>query len=178
MNEMSCECTKLIDNLITRNRRDAKQVGFQFRNSLDAFKSGIVEGAKELIARHLYRSGVYQASLDSSLSRHFDPLKILSSLEKRVSKSEPDIYSFFLQNKQRVEEQSQGVDIDKLLRGVLKNKESSKGLLEGNVLRELAQVKLLIERMERLDKYLASWRESIRMEGTVEMKVIVDIHSP
>ncbi|HZW56643.1 MAG TPA: hypothetical protein VFF30_10170 [Nitrososphaerales archaeon] len=77
-----------------------------------------------------------------------------------------------------MEEQSQGVDIDKLLRGVLKNKESSKGLLEGNVLRELAQVKLLIERMERLDKYLASWRESIRMEGTVEMKVIVDIHSP
>jgi hypothetical protein len=177
-NGMNCECVKRVQYLVSRRRKDARLVESNFKESLQAFKNGIVEGEKELIARQLFRAGVYQACLDSKLSRHLELSEILSSLQRRISQSEPSIYELYLENKQRVEEQSNGVDIDKLLRGVLKSKESAKGLLEGNILREIGQVKVLAERMERLDKYLASWKESLRMEGVIDMKVIMDMHSP
>jgi hypothetical protein len=144
---------------------------------MDAFRQGIVEGANELVARHLYRAGVYQASLDSGLARKPDSSMVLSSLANRLSSTDPEAYGFYSENRNLVEQQGHSLDAEGLLRGVLRHKGKSTGLLEGNVLRELNQAQVLIQRVKRLDEYLASWKESIRMEGSVELQKIVDMHS-
>jgi hypothetical protein len=149
----------------------------EYQARLDTFREGIVEGAHELVARHLYRGGVYQASLDNGLARNPDSSMVLSSLANRLSSADPDAYEFYSENKNLVEQQGQSLDAETLLRGVLRHKGKATGLLEGNVLRELSQAQILIQRMKRLDEYLATWKESLRMEGSVELQKIVDMHS-
>lgn len=165
-----------MSNLFSVSKSKARRAELENQNRLDSFKQGIVEGAHEQIGRHLYRAGVYQASLDNDLTRNPDASDVFSSLSRRLSDDDPDMYRFYQENKRIVEQQMNSVDHEGLLRGVLRQKEKASGLLEGNVLRELNQAKILMERMKRLDEYLASWRESLRMEATVEISKVVDMH--
>jgi len=174
---MECNCAEKIGYLVSSNKRKARRTEVEYQARLDTFRKGIVEGAHELVARHLYRCGVYQASIDNGLVRNPDSSMILSSLANRLSSTEPEAHEFLSRNRNLVEQQGHSVDPEGLLRGVLRHKGKATGLLEGNVLREVGQAEILIQRMKRLDEYLASWKESLRMEGSIELQKIVDMHS-
>ena len=174
---MNCDCAERVDHLLATGKRKARRSETEYQARLDTFRQGIVEGAREQVARHLFRAGVYQASLDDNLRRNPGPTLVHNSLSGRLSKAEPEMHRFYAENKSLIENQEHSVDPEALLRGVLRQKTKATGLLEGNVQRELSQARLLMQRMKRLDEYLATWKESLRMEASVEVRKIVDMHS-
>jgi hypothetical protein len=173
---LECTCLKRVEYLASARRSKARRAEDDYQKRLEIFREGIVEGVRQLIARHLYRCGVYRASLDNGLMRNPSGPEVMNSLH-RTPNLDSKIQEFLAGNERLVAQQEGSVDAEALLRGVLRQRAKAIGLLEGNVQRELNQVKALIERMERLDRYLASWRENLRMERAIEIKKILDMHS-
>jgi hypothetical protein len=172
---MECGCRRLIDFSVQGARRRARSAESDYAARLDSFRGGILEGAKEVAARHLYRAGVYLASLDGGLNRDPSPASVLASLVKRLS-NDSILYAFFQNDRVRVEQQRGSVEPQELLRRILRRKNQAPGLLEANAMRELDQARASLELVERIDRYLTSWRESMRMEGRVNLTLVVDMH--
>lgn len=173
---MGCECRKLVEYSAQQAQELAKATKFELDRRLASFREGIQEGAIEVSARHIYRAGVYLASLTEELHGNPNPRMVLSSLEQRLPSMDAIIFNFFSKYKARIKEQSASVDSRELLRRILRRREKARGLLEANVKRELELAKESLERAKRLDKRVASWGEGKRSEGFVTVIPIVDMH--
>lgn len=86
--------------------------------------------------------------------------------------------SFYEGNSALVEAQAEFVDVERALRGLLRDRQRAPGLLEARIRSELEQAEASLSRLERLEGFLASWRESVRLEAQVGIDVIVDMHAP
>jgi len=157
-------------------RRRARRVQEEYARRLDAFREGIAQGAREVAARHLYLAGVYAASLDNGLTRNPDGFMVIASLISRIESGGGRLFRFYNENSGLVEAQGEFVDVERALRGVLRNRRGAPGLLEARVRSELGQAEEVLKRLEKLGESLASWRESVRLESEVTVYVVIDMH--
>jgi hypothetical protein len=174
---MTCSCKKSVEQALASARSRGKFLDAEQERKLESFRRNMIEGAHELIARHIYKAGVYFASLDHSLERRPSTNQVRMALEKRLTDMNTSLRKFVRENMQLVERQRESVDSDKLLRGILRQGSKAVGLLEGNGRRETEQAEKIIARLEKLEHYLASWREGIMGEPKIEAVEISDIHS-
>jgi hypothetical protein len=150
-----CSCRRAVAYSVEDARREARRVQEEYARRLDSFRDGIAQGAREMAARHLYLAGVYAASLDNGLTRNPDGFMVRASLMRRL--------------------EAEG-GVERSLRGVLRDRRGAPGLLEARVRSELGQAEASLARLERLEGFLASWRESVRLESQMGVDVIVDMH--
>ena len=158
------------------SKEKARQIQMENAHKLEAFRNGIREGAMEVAARHIYRAGVYLASLEGGLKINPEEKEILAALERSIGKY-PLLAEFFGRNVERVRAQSIFVDVKKMLRRILRQKGKAVGLLKGNAERELALAQEVLERVRKLEERLATWREVSHLEALVEAVKIYDVHS-
>lgn len=173
---MECECRKLSEFSLQGARNRARAAEDQYRKRLESFREGILEGAIELTSRHIYRAGIYLACLLNNLDKNPSPEKVFLALKERLPIVDLTLSNFFEENRNKIAEQASSLDSRDLLRRFLRHRDKAPGLLEANVKRELDQARDSLERVERLDKYLASWKESTRMESKVNIIEIIDMH--
>lgn len=173
---MKCNCLKLIEYGLKASRGRARQAQIENARKLEAFRNGIREGAMEVAARHVYRAGVYLASLEGGLKRNPGEREILAALERNLRKH-PALTEFFGRNVERIRAQAIFVDARRMLRRILKQKGRAVGLLKGNAERELTLAREALERVRRLEERLATWREASHLEALVEAVKIYDVHS-
>jgi hypothetical protein len=143
-------------------------------SQLEKFKENIKNGFHQLAANHLFKAGAYFASADNGLDRNPPARDILASLRKRLRGRGGRLLVFFERNTELVEKQAYLVDVEGLLRGILRQGEKAVGLLEGNGERELQEAERVLERLEKMESYLASWREA--GVGSADYVKIVDMH--
>jgi len=173
---MKCGCLRLIEYSLKASRERARQAQMENAHKLEAFRNGIREGAMEVAARHVYRAGVYLASLEMGLKSNLEEREILAALERNIGKY-PLLAEFFRRNVERVKAQAIFVDVRKMLRRILKQKRKAMGLLKGNAEREFALAQEALERVRKLEERLATWREASHLEALVEAVKIYDVHS-
>lgn len=97
-------------------------------------------------------------------------------MRRRLEAEGGRLLGFYGENSVLVEAQGEFVDVERSLRGVLRDRRRALGLLEARVLFELGQAEASLVRLERLEEFLASWRESVRLESQVGVDVVVDMH--
>jgi hypothetical protein len=102
---------------------------------------------------------------------------VMGSLRRRLEAEGGRLLRFYGENSVLVEAQGEFVDVERALRGVLRDRRGAPGLLEARVRSELGQAEDALVRLERLEGFLASWRESVRLESQVGVDVVVDMHS-
>jgi len=171
-----CGCRRAVEYSVEAARRDAHRAQAEYGRRLESFRSGIAQGAREVAARHLYLAGVYAASLDNGLARDPDGFMVRTSLMRRLEAEGGRLLRFYGENSVLVDAQGEFVDVEKALRGVLRDRRGAPGLLEARVRAELGQAEDALVRLERLEGFLASWRESVRLESQVGVEVVVDMH--
>jgi len=171
-----CSCRQAVEYSVEEARREARRVQAEYARRLGSFRDGIAQGAREMAARHLYLAGVYAASLDNGLTRNPDGFMVRASLMRRLEAEGGRLLGFYGENSVLVEAQAEFVDVERSLRGVLRNRRGAPGLLEARVRSELGQAEASLARLERLEGFLASWRESVRLESQVGVDVVVDMH--
>ncbi|MEM3464987.1 MAG: hypothetical protein QXU11_08080 [Thermoproteota archaeon] len=174
---MTCSCKEKIRLALESAKSRGRLFDAEQSRRLDSFRENIMEGARELAARHLYRAGVYFASLDNNLEKRPSSSQIRMALEKRLADMSPLLSSFTGGNIHLIMRQSEAIDSNKLLRGILRQESKAIGLLEGNGLREVEQAEKILTRLDKLKKYLESWRQGVREELRIEVVEITDIHS-
>jgi hypothetical protein len=174
---MTCSCRKSIEQALVSARSRGRIIDAEQERRLESFRRNMVEGAHELIARHIYKAGVYFASLDHDLERRPSTNQVRMALEKRLMSMNAPLRKFVQENMHLVERQRESVDHDRLLRGILRHGSKAVGLLEGNGRREMEQAEKILVRLEKLEQYLASWRQGILGESRIEAVEISDIHS-
>jgi len=173
----ACSCRQVVSYTVEELRRRARRVQEEYARRLDAFREGIEQGAREVAARHLYLAGVYAASLDNGLTRNPDGFMVRASLMGRLEAEGDRLMRFYNENSILVEAQGEFVDVERTLRGVLRDRKGAPGLLEARVRSELGQAETALTRLERLEGFLASWRESVRLESQVGLDVVTDMHN-
>jgi hypothetical protein len=146
----------------------------RMNSQLEKFKENIKNGFHQLAANHLFKAGAYFASADNGLDRNPPTRDILASLRRRLRGKGGRLLVFFERNTELVEKQAYLVDVEGLLRGILRQGEKAVGLLEGNGERELQEAERVLERLEKMESYLASWREA--GVGSADYVKIVDMH--
>jgi hypothetical protein len=171
-----CSCRRSVSYSVEAARAEAREVQGEYARRLESFREGIAQGAREMAARHLYLSGVYAASLDNGLARNPDVFMVRESLGRRLESRGEPLLGFYRVNLTLVESQGEFVDVERALRGVLRDRRGAPGLLEARVRSELEQAEASLSRLERLEEFLASWRESVRLESQVGLDVLVDMH--
>lgn len=173
---MSCYCRRSLEDAMMSIKSRASVERMNYVNRLEAFKEGIRSGAYELIARHLFRAGVYYASLDNGLKNNPSVDEVLNSLRRRLVVRARLLFDFLERNRQLVIGQSEFVDSSVLLRRLLAQGSKAVGLLEGNGDREVNEARRILDRLGRLERYLVSWREGGLDEFRFEVVKIVDMH--
>jgi hypothetical protein len=143
-------------------------------SQLGRFKENVRNGFHQLAANHLFKAGAFFASADNGLDRNPPARDILASLRRRLRGRGGRLLVFFEKNAGLVEKQAYLVDVEGLLRGILRQREKAVGLLEGNGERELQEAERVLERLEKLESYLTSWREI--GVGSADYVKIVDMH--
>ena len=171
-----CGCRRAVEYSIEAARMEARRTQAEYGRRLDSFRDGIAQGAREVAARHLYLAGVYAASLDNGLARNPNGFMVRESLARRLTTEGGRLLRFYGENSVLVEAQGEFVDVERALRGVLRDRRGAPGLLEARVRSELGQAEDALVRLERLEGFLASWRESVRLESQVAVDVVVDMH--
>ena len=171
---MSCECHRSIEESLTAVKSRMMKEKSKLLNQLEEFKEGIKDGFRQLVAKHLFKAGVYFASLDNDLSRSPRLQDIMNSLIRRVSNRDERLLSFVKKNALLIEQQVDIVDVKDLLEGILRLKEKAKGLLEGNGERELQEAERAYDRLEKLERYFSAWREGLLER--IDFLKIVDMH--
>ncbi|CAG0963752.1 hypothetical protein METP3_01007 [Methanosarcinales archaeon] len=157
-------------------RSDSKAAEGRYRQRLDAFREGITTGANEIGARHLYRAGIYWASFDNEMIH--EPLHdmIINSLQIHLQEKYPDLYSFFLRNKNTVSSQSESLEPSTMLSRILRRKDKAEGLLRASAELEINNSKRALERAEQLKERLKTWKEGINVRNKPEAICIVEQH--
>jgi len=145
-------------------------------SELETFRQNIRNGEEQSIAKHLFKAGVYFASLDNGLSRNPSVSEVIKSLERRLVDMSDDLRKFLERRREVVEQQASLIDVEEVLRGILKRGRSAEGLLKGNGERELLGAKKGLVRLERLEAFLASWRAGLLGEPKQYFVKIVDMH--
>ncbi|MEM1557620.1 MAG: hypothetical protein QXS66_07905 [Thermoproteota archaeon] len=173
---MSCYCKKSLEESLMPIKSRGAGERMRYMNQLEAFKEGIKSGAYELIARHLFNAGVYYASLDNGLKNNPSVEVVLQSLRRRLIGRAGLLFDFLERNKQLVIRQSEIVNTNVLLRKLLAQGSKAIGLLEGNGDREVNEAIRIMDRLNRLERYLVSWREGGLDEFRYEIVKIVDMH--
>jgi len=171
-----CSCRKAVSYSVDAARTEAREVQEEYARRLESFRNGIAQGAREVAARHLFLAGVYAASLDNGLTRSLSELMVRDSLVRRLDVRGEPLLMFFRENLTLVEAQGEFVDVERALRGVLRDRRGAPGLLEARVRSELEQAEDSLRRLGRLEEFLASWMESVRLESQVGVDEIVDMH--
>lgn len=171
-----CPCRQAVMYSVEEARQEARRAQAEYGRRLDSFRDGIAQGAREVAARHMYLAGIYAASLDNGLTAHPDGFMVMGSLRHRLVESEKRLLKFYDDNVAIVETQAEFVDVERVLRSVLRDRRGALGLLEARVRSEFSQAEDSLTRLERLEGFLASWREKVRLESYVDFDPIVDIH--
>ena len=171
-----CSCRRAVSYSVEAAREEAREVQEEYARRLESFREGIAQGAREVAARHLFLAGVYAASLDNGMTRSPSDLMVMGSLGRRLESRGDPLLSFYREDLTLVGAQGEFVDVERALRGVLRDRRGAPGLLEARVRSELEQAEASLRRLERLEEFLASWRESVRLESQVGVDVVVDMH--
>ena len=171
---MSCECSRSVEESLVAVRSRVTREKSKLLGQLERFREDVRGGFYRLVANHLFKAGVYYAALDTGLSKNLDAGDVLGSLRRRLTGKSRVLRAFVDRNDALMEEQAGFVVVEDLLRGIVKHGEEAVGLLQGNGDREVALAEKFLEKVERLESYLSSWREGIA--GDVEYLKIVDMH--
>jgi hypothetical protein len=171
---LSCSCHRNVEDSLVAVRSRILAGKNRMISQLEKFKENIKNGFHQLAANHLFKAGAYFASADNGLDRNPPTRDILASLRRRLRGRGGRLLVFFERNTELVEKQAYLVDVEGLLRGILRQGEKAVGLLEGNGERELQEAERVLERLEKMESYLASWREA--GVGSADYVKIVDMH--
>jgi hypothetical protein len=171
---LSCSCHRNVEDSLVAVRSRILGEKSRMISQLERFKENVRNGFHQLAANHLFKAGAYFASADNGLDRNPPASDILASLRRRLRGRGGRLLLFFEGNAGLVEKQAYLVDVEGLLRGILRHGEKAVGLLEGNGERELQEAERVLERLEKLESYLASWREV--GVGSADYVKIVDMH--
>jgi hypothetical protein len=171
---LSCSCHRNVEDSLVAVRSRILAEKNRMNSQLEKFKENIKNGFHQLAANHLFKAGAYFASADNGLDRNPPTRDILASLRRRLRGKGGRLLVFFERNTELVEKQAYLVDVEGLLRGILRQGEKAVGLLEGNGERELQEAERVLERLEKMESYLASWREA--GVGSADYVKIVDMH--
>jgi hypothetical protein len=171
---LSCSCHRNVEDSLVAVRSRILAGKNRMISQLEKFKENIKNGFHQLAANHLFKAGAYFASADNGLDRNPPARDILASLRRRLRGRGGRLLVFFERNTELVEKQAYLVDVEGLLRGILRQGEKAVGLLEGNGERELQEAERVLERLEKMESYLASWREA--GVGSADYVKIVDMH--
>ena len=171
---MTCSCQRSVeDSLVAVKSRILGERSRMF-SQLERFKENMRNGFYQLAANHLFKAGAFFASVDNGLERNPSLRDIFASLRRRLRDRNVKLLGFFERNAGLVEKQADLVDVESLLRGILRQGVKAVGLLEGNGERELREAERVLERLEKLEGYLASWKEGA--VGSADYVKIVDMH--
>jgi hypothetical protein len=173
---LTCSCYKRVQNKLAIMRSDSKAAEGKYRQRLDAFREGITTGANEIGARHLYRAGIFWASLDNEMIREPVHDMITDSLQIHLQEKYPDLYAFFLKNKDTVSSQSDSLEPSTMLSRILRRKDKADGLLRASAELEINNSKRALERAEQLKERLKTWKEGINVRNKPEAVCIVEQH--
>lgn len=143
---------------------------------LEVFKENVRSGVDFLVAKHLYRAGVYFASLDNGLTKNLLFSDVIESLRRRLRDRNARLFVFMERNRELVSKQGELIDVESLLRRILRQGSRAVGLLEGVGERELQEAERLLERFDRMERYFAKWSEVIVPSSTTYYRKIVDMH--
>lgn len=172
---MSCDCKSKVEETIKRRLDEAKQISLEQKKKLDQFQEGIKEGANSLISRMIYELGVYATSLENNCSRSVTRESVQSTLDRKMT--EDSRFSiFYSEHRPEIFKQGEIVDSNQILRPLTKKREKAPGLLQANIVRENENIKKSLERLEKLQKSLNTWKEGTRREQKVESILITDLH--
>lgn len=170
-----CPCKQAVMYSVEKARQEARRAQAEHFRRLNSFRDGIEQGAREVAARHLYLAGINAASLDHGMTMRPDGFMVVDSLRSRLV-SEPRLLSFYNGNSMLVETQSEFVDVERVLRSILRDRQRARGLLEARIRSEFSQAEDSLSRLERLEGFLTTWRENVRLESQVGVDPIVDMH--
>lgn len=145
-------------------------------SGLEVFRENIRSGVDHIVAKHLYRAGVYFASLDKGLARNPSVSDIINSVRSRLGQRDVRLFGFLERNMELVLKQGDFIEAERLLRGILRQGGKAAGLLEGNGERELQEARRALERLDRLERYLSTWREGLLSESAPYYLKVVDMH--
>ena len=171
-----CSCRGQAEYQLAAFRENARCAQSERVQRLTLFKDGISDGAYEVAVRHLFLAGVYAASLDNGFTRSPDDWMILDSLAHRIMDQDELLVSFYSDRRELVRLQSTFLDVERILRGTLRRRRGVEGRLTARVQSELRQALEALERLDRLSMKLVSWRENMRLESSVRLESLFDMH--
>ncbi len=174
---MKCECAELIEHSVRSLDREAGEAEIHDRDKLDIFREGMIQGSREIASRHLFRAGVYLASLERGMIRNPSPDLITRALSRRAADEGIVIMHFLSENMQSITEHAQEEVVQDLLSGILRRKKEAHGLLEAGVSNEIAAARNTIDLSLKMKGYLDAWTESVAMRGKVDVVMIADMHN-
>uniref|UniRef100_A0A6M3M2E8 Uncharacterized protein n=1 Tax=viral metagenome TaxID=1070528 RepID=A0A6M3M2E8_9ZZZZ len=170
-----CSCRVSAEAQLEYALEEARRAQRDRLKRLSLFREGIRDGAHEVAARRLFMAGVYGASLDNGLAKDPDDGMIHEALARRVEDREK-LYRFYGENRMLVQEQGRFLNVERVLRGVLRRRRGVEGRLTARAMAELDNAVRALDRLDRLGKMLETWREGLRLESRVALEVIVDMH--
>jgi len=171
---LTCSCHRSVEDSLVAVRSRILGERSKVVGQLERFKENMRDGFRQLAANHLFKAGAYFASVDNGLNRSPSSRDILASLRRRLRSRGERLMAFVERNAGVIEKQADFVDVEGLLRSIIRQGEKAVGLLEGNGERELLEAERVLERLEKLEVYLASWKEGA--VGSADYVKIVDMH--
>jgi hypothetical protein len=171
--KLPCKCLTMLEFASKRVKEKARWVEADYDSRLNSFREGIIEGANEITARHLYRAGIMLSSLNNNLNRRPSSEMILSSLQMQLY---GELREFYLKYKPIVQQQSMSVENNEVLRRLLRKPAKAPGLLKLSADRELELANDSLARLRKITDYLTSWRENIRLQSRVAIIEVADMH--
>jgi len=172
---LDCECNKKVQETINRKISEAKMVQYEQQKHLELFQKGIHEGAIITISKMIYKMSIYSTSKSYECQRDISDEQIQNVLDQNISKI-PELSTFYANNRMEILRHKESFDVRQELRALTKKKEGAAGRLEKRKNDELEVIKKSLEKLEKLKKSLAIWKEGTRKEGQVESIMITDMH--
>jgi hypothetical protein len=173
---LDCECNKKVQETINRKRAEARKIEYEQKKRLEQFQKGIHEGAIITISKMIYKMSIYSTSKIYECRRDISEEQIQNVLDQHVSKI-PELSIFYANNRMTIHRHNESFDVQQELRALTKKKEGAAGRLEKRKNDELEVIKKSLEKLEKLKKSLAIWKEGTRKEGQVESIMITDMHA-
>jgi hypothetical protein len=172
---LDCECNQKVQETINRKMSEARKIEYEQKKRLEQFQKGIHEGAVITISKMIYKMSIYSTSKIHECKRDISDEQIQNVLDQHISKIS-ELSLFYADNRIEIHRHKESFDVQHELRSLTKKKEGAAGRLEKRKNDELEIIKKSLEKLEKLEKSLAIWKEGTRKEGRVESIMITDMH--
>ena len=174
---MTCPCREKVGYMLITMQKEARARNGVLGQRVEAVQEAIRSGSMEIALRHLFRAGVYWASLDNNFARNPSYPKIIEALDSHVRKEWPSL-NHLVPRVQDLTLTDGIIDEPKvMLRKSLRNfGPKTASTLPANAKNEVERCIAALAQAEHLRERLAVWREGIGLSLNPEVICIVDLH--